>query len=88
MFLLVKNAILWAWTWICEAIHSLTAPLVQSLNVPSFDFDFSFITSSMWGMINEWVPVTYVFVLTGIYVGLAVSVYTVNWILGLIPTVS
>ena len=80
----------WIFVEIWNDLTGQHSTLLQRLSgiVPTFDFDFSFITGPMWVLVNEWIPVSYCFSCLGIYVSIAVAVYTVNWILGAIPTVS
>lgn len=80
----------WAFQYVWNFIVDKALAVIQPISslIPSFDFDFTFVTGPMWVLLNEWVPVTYAFTCFGIYVGIAVVVYAVNWALGLIPTVS
>ena len=76
----------YVWNFIVEKANGLLSSLASL--IPSFGFDFSFVTSEMWVLINEWIPVAYGFSCLGIYVGIALTVYAINWALGVIPTVS
>lgn len=76
-------------------VSSIVDPIVENLGdlVSAFLPDSvinvsSYVSSDVYGLACEWFPCDYAITCFVAYVGLACVVYSVNWILGLIPTVS
>lgn len=90
LFNLIKSAILWAIKGFVDLIIALARPVLEPIvgEIPSFDFDFSFIDSGFFGFLNSFFPIDYFLGFLFAYLVLACVVYTVNWILGLVPHVS
>ena len=76
--------------WILESVGSLITGAIDSClsSVPGFSFNTSFISSGVFGLVDQWFPIDYAIGCAVIWVGLAVSIYVINWVLGLFPTVS
>ena len=57
--------------------------------LPSVEFDLSsFMTGDMYALLSSWFPFSYGVTCLVSYFVIAAAVYIVNWVLGLIPTVS
>lgn len=59
-------------------------------SVPSFEtIDFTLVISSeVYSLVDQWFPCEYAMICFSSYIICAIIVYGVNWVLGLIPTVS
>lgn len=86
----ILRALQYLLQWILENIVYPICPDLGTVNnsLPSNVFDFSFIDGSIIALLNEFVPVGYVIGCVTAYCIIAAIVYLINWILGLIPTVS
>lgn len=86
----VLRALQYLFKWILENIVYEIIPDLStvSASLPDNIFDFTFVSPSTIAYLNEWVPVDYVVTCFVSYVLIASIVYLINWILGLIPTVS
>lgn len=84
------SAIKQFFTWLVESIGSLFVSAIDGLlgSVPGFDFSTSFVSAGFFGLLDQWFPVDYAVGCVTLWLVLAVSVYVINWVLGLFPTIS
>ena len=86
----IKNAVKAVIVWLMDCLVSLFdavfTPIVQQL--PQWTFDTAFIASGWMGILKEWFPLEYALWCVVTWVMLAISIYVINWLLGVIPTVS
>lgn len=78
--------------WIIEKIlDPVFDGIVSSISglLPSMNIDFtSVISPEVYALLNDWFPCDYAITCFVAWVGIACVVWLLNWILGLIPTVS
>lgn len=75
----------WIFTIFCAPLYSL----ISDLDLPGLDINLADIAdSSVWTLVNDWFPAEYALSCLVAYYTIALVVYGVNWVLGLIPTVS
>ena len=87
LFDLIKSAILWAFRALADLMILIVSPITDPLKdvIPGFEFDTSFADSSWVAFVDLWFPVEYALMGFGVFVFGACVIYTVNWLLGLIP---
>lgn len=87
LFDLIKSAILWAFRALGDLFALIVSPIINKLKdvIPGFEFDTSFADSSWVSFVDLWFPVDFAVTCFGGFVVGACVVYTVNWLLGLIP---
>lgn len=88
----IRYYFLWALqsvlSWILDQISKIIDFDAVLNSVPSLAWDIAFFTSDMYTLVSIWFPIGYALSCFTLYFVLAFIVYGVNWILGLIPTVS
>lgn len=86
----VKKGVQSVVNWIIESVDSLSLSLDQILlyEIPRvFNLD-SILTPELMNLLNTWFPVSYAVYCFVAYCSIAATIFIINWILGLIPTVS
>lgn len=86
----ILRSLQYALKWVLENLVYKIIPDLSTVsgNLPENVFDFGFVSPATIGYLNEWFPVDYAVTCLISYVIIASTVYLINWILGLIPTVS
>lgn len=89
-FSIIENAVVWAGQKIINLLIALSTPVLSPVNkyIPDFNFNFDFINSGFLGFVDNFFPLAYFFSFLVLFLALASTIYIVNWVLGLIPSVS
>ena len=83
---LISDVVDWFVEWCSELLNLMLTPIVGMLP-DSFTLDCTaFVQYMSWA--NRWIALDYCFVLLFAYFAIVSIIISINWILGLIPTIN